>query len=192
MVGTGGCLPHGPHSLRRNQFDDEEGHLMDVVHDEVIDRVITRTLGEELRRTREDVGLSQAQLVARMPSDLHAKTLASYEQGVRQCTVVRLCEIARVLGVSAMDILARALLRAEVDLQTVGLQVDLQALTNDTRPELRPLRRWARARLATYPTSKLARLDGNVIQEMAVIFGTTLTDLVSKLAMFTPNSAAQH
>lgn len=163
---------------------------MDVVHDEVIDRVITRTLGEELRRARENTGLSQADLAARMPSDPHAKTLASYEQGARQCTVVRLCEIARALGVSPMDLLARALVHADVDLQTVGMQVDLQALTNDPRPELRPLRRWARARLAIHPTVKLARLDGHVIQEMAVIFGTTLTDLVSTLAKFTPNPGA--
>src|SRR5262245_59013853 len=125
---------------------------MDVVHDDVIDRVITRALGEELRRTREETGLSQSELVGRMPSGLHAKTLASYEQGARQCTVVRLCEITRALGISAMDVLARALLHAEIDLHTVRVQVDLQALTNDTRPELRSLRRWARARLVAYPS----------------------------------------
>lgn len=164
---------------------------MDVVHDDVIDRVIMRALGEELRKAREDVSLSQAQLAARMPSDLHAKTLASYEQGVRPCTVVRLCEIARGLGVSAVDLLARALYRAEVDVQTVRLHVDLQALTHDTRPELGALRRWARARLAAYPKSTLARLDGDVVQEMAVLLGTTLSELVGQLAMFTPNPTAQ-
>jgi transcriptional regulator with XRE-family HTH domain len=164
---------------------------MDVVHDEVIDRAITRTLGEELRRARENTGLSQAELVDRMPSELHPKTLASYEQGARQCTVVRFCEIARALDVSPMDLLARALLRTEVDLETIGMQVDLHALTNDSRPEIRPLRRWARARLSIHPTATLARLDGNVIREMAVIFGTTMTDLVSTLAMFTPGAATE-
>jgi transcriptional regulator with XRE-family HTH domain len=164
---------------------------MEVVHDEVIDRVITGALGEELRRARERIGLSQTELAARMPSALHPKTLASYEQGVRQCTVVRLCEIARALESSAVDLLARALHRAEIDLETLDLQVDLQALTDDTRPELRALRRWARARLATYPAATLARLDGRVVQEMALIFGTPLTELVSMLAMFTPNSAGE-
>jgi transcriptional regulator with XRE-family HTH domain len=173
----------------RSQFDDEEGHLMDVVHDEVIDRAITRALGEELRRAREVVGLSQTELVARMPSDLHPKTLASYEQGVRQCTVVRLCEVARGLNASVLDILARALIRVELELATINLHVDLQALVNDSRPELKPLRRWARARLTNYPNSTLARLTGDVIQEMALIFGTTQTDLVSQLAMFSPKLA---
>ncbi|MGB3441774.1 MAG: helix-turn-helix transcriptional regulator [Actinophytocola sp.] len=163
---------------------------MDVVHDDVIDRVITHALGEVLKRTREDLGLSQAQLVARMPSNVRVKTLASYEQGARACTVVRLCEIARALGASPVDILARALHRAEFDAQTVRLHVDLRALTDDTRPELKQLRRWARARLATYPKTTLARLDGSAIQEMAVLLETTLTDLVSQLAMFTPNTAS--
>jgi transcriptional regulator with XRE-family HTH domain len=164
---------------------------MDVTHDEVVDRMITGALGEELRRARERTGLSQSELAARMPSELHPKTLASYEQGVRQCTVVRFCEIARALQASATDLLTRALHRAEIDLQAVDLQVDLHALTNDARPELRPLRRWARARLAMYPTATLTRLDGRVIQEMALIFGTTLTDLISMLAMFTPDSVAE-
>jgi transcriptional regulator with XRE-family HTH domain len=173
------------------EHDYEEGHLMDVTHDDVSDRTITGALGEELRRAREKTGLSQTELAARMPSELHPKTLASYEQGVRQCTVVRLCEIARALQASAADLLIRALRRAELDLATVDLEIDLQALTNDTRPELRSLRRWARTRLATYPETTLARLEGRVVQEMAVIFGTTLTDLVSMLTMFTPNSAAE-
>jgi transcriptional regulator with XRE-family HTH domain len=165
------------------------GCLMDVVNVDVTGRAITRALGEELRRTREAAGLSQTDLVARMPSNLHIKTYATYEQGVRQCSVVRLCEIARALDAKAADILDRALLHAEVELQTIHVHVDLHALTHDTRAELRPLRRWARARLAAYPTSRLARLDGTVIQEMAVIFGLTLSDLVSQLGPFTPNTA---
>lgn len=164
---------------------------MDIVHDDVIDRVVTRSLGEVLKREREAAGLSQAELAARMPSKPHAKTLASYEQGARQCTVVRLCEIARVLGTSAVDMLARALRHAEIDLQTICVQVDLRALTDDPRSELRRLRWWARRRLAAYPGNTVARLDGNVIQEMAVMFEMTPMDLTGQLAMFTPNVAAR-
>jgi transcriptional regulator with XRE-family HTH domain len=160
---------------------------MDAIRDEMIDQVIARTLGEELKRARENLGLSQTELAARMPSDLHPKTLASYEQGVRQCTVVRLCEIARALNTSANDLLAKALLHAEIDLQTARMHVDLQALINDTRPELRLLRRWARTRLTVYPTTTVASLEGNAVQEMAVMLGTTITSLFDTLLNFAPN-----
>lgn len=164
---------------------------MDSVHDEVSDRTFTRALGEELRRVREYVGWSQSELVGRMPSELHVKTLATYEQGVRQCTVVRLLEICRTLGVSAPDVLARAMLHMEVDLQRAGLQVDLRAMARDSRAELRPLRRWARNRLANNPVSGIARLDSGLLQEMAAIIGVNLSDMVRQLEMFTPRSAPQ-
>ena len=165
---------------------------MDVVHDDVTSQAFTRALGEELRRARDHVGWSQAQLVARMPSDLHIKTLATYEQGARQCTVVRLLEICRTLSVSALDVLGRAMMRMEIDLQTVGLQVDLHAMLRDPRVELRPLRRWARNRLANNPMAGIARLDGGVVQEMAAMIGVSLSDLVHQLEMFTPHTAENH
>jgi transcriptional regulator with XRE-family HTH domain len=169
----------------------QEGRPMDVVHDGMADRAFTRALGEELRRAREHVGWSQSDLVARMPSRLHVKTLATYEQGIRQCTVVRLLEICRSLGVPAPDVLGRAMMHAEIDMQRVDLDVDLNALAADTRTELRPLRRWARNRLANNPVSGIARLDGSTIEEMAAIIGLHLSDLVRQLEMFTPRRA-QH
>jgi transcriptional regulator with XRE-family HTH domain len=162
---------------------------MKVVHDEVADRAITKAIGEQLRRVREDVGWSQSELAARIPSGLHVKTLATYEQGVRQCSVVRLVEICRTLGVAAPDLLGLALQHAEIDLQTVGLQVDLHAVVRDTRGELRPLRKWARNRLAINPASGIARLDQNVVQEMAAFAGFALSDLVRYLEMFAPRSS---
>jgi len=159
---------------------------MDVVHEGAADRAFTRALGEELRRAREHVGWSQSELVARMPSSLHVKTLATYEQGIRQCTVVRLLEICRSLGVLAPDVLGRAMMHAEIDMQRTGLDVDLSALADDTRTEVRLLRRWARNRLANNPVSEIARLDGGAIQEMAAIFGLHLSDLVRQLEKFSP------
>ncbi len=164
---------------------------MDVVHDGMADRAFTRALGEELRRVREHAGCSQSELVARMPSRLHVKTFATYEQGIRQCTVVRLLEICRTLAVAAPDVLGRAMMHAEIDMQRTGLDVDLNALAVDTRSELRPLRRWARNRLANNPVSEIARLDGSTIQEMAAIIGLRLSDLVRQLEMFSPRRA-QH
>jgi transcriptional regulator with XRE-family HTH domain len=151
------------------------------------DRAFTRALGEELRRARERVGWSQTELVARMPSRLHVKTLATYEQGIRQCTVVRLLEICRTLGVRAPDVLGRAMLHAEIDVRTSsGLDVDLDAVLRETRAEFRPLRRWARHRLTTHPVSGLARLHGDTIHEMAALIGTSVDDLVRQLEIFTP------
>ncbi|MGH3876666.1 MAG: helix-turn-helix domain-containing protein [Actinophytocola sp.] len=101
------------------------------VHDGVADRVFTRALGEELRRVREHVGWSQSELVARMPSRLHVKTLATYEQGVRHCSVVRLLEVCRTVGSPAPDVLGRAMRHADIDLGRTALDVDLTALAVD-------------------------------------------------------------
>lgn len=93
--------------------------------------MFTRALGEELRRVREHVGWSQSELVARMPSRLHVKTLATYEQGVRHCSVVRLLEVCRTVGSPAPDVLGRAMRHADIDLGRTALDVDLTALAVD-------------------------------------------------------------
>lgn len=164
---------------------------MDVTSSETIDQVITKALGEEIRHARQELGLSQAQLVELMPSKLHPKTLASYEQGARECTVARFCEITRALNESATDLLERALMRTEVDLQTADIRVDIQALVERTRPEVRTVRdwpkerlvayHWAKARLAAYPGAKIVRLSGDMLREMAVIFGIPVSDLIDQL-----------
>jgi transcriptional regulator with XRE-family HTH domain len=163
---------------------------VNVDNDAMINRLITRSLGEMLKRAREEAGLSQTDLAALLPSKPHAKTLAAYEQGARQCTVVRLCEIAGAVGVSPMDLLARALLHAEIELQTARVHVDLAILADESGPELRHLRKWARTRLAAYPERTIVELDGNALQEMAVIYNTTLTGLVNQLALYAPDPDA--
>lgn len=163
---------------------------MNAVPDEETDRTITRVLGEELRRARDDLGWTRAELVSRMPSNVHVQTLAYYEQGLRQCTVVRLVEICKALGVSAPELLGLALQRAEIDLHNIALRVDLHALLEDKRTELRPLRRWARNRLADAPdASGVARLDRAVIDELALFLGFTRAQFVRYLVGFTPNAA---
>lgn len=47
--------------------------------DELSDKMISRALGEELRRTREARGWSRTQLVERLPSGIGERTLLSYE-----------------------------------------------------------------------------------------------------------------
>jgi transcriptional regulator with XRE-family HTH domain len=149
----------------------------------VSDRAFTRALGEVLRRARESAGWSQAELAARMPSGLHVKTLATYEQGVRQCTVMRLREICTALAVSTSDVLARAELHAQVDLQTAEVWVNLHHV--DRHARARQLRQWARSLLDLRPVSGIAHIDGDGLVQLAASFGMTAQDLVAHLEVFT-------
>lgn len=162
---------------------------MDTNHNEAADAAVAKAIGNELRRARENAGLTRADLVALMPSEIHVQTLATYERGVRQCTVGRLVEICRIIGVSAPDVLSWAMQRAEIDLQTIGLRIDLRAVINDKRAELLPLRRWARGRLTDDPDSEIAHLEWSAVQDMATTYGIDGSAFVSYLLMFTPRPA---
>jgi ribosome-binding protein aMBF1 (putative translation factor) len=50
---------------------------------ELADKVISRAIGEELRRAREAAGWSRLQLVSRLPSGIGDRTLLSYEPAPR-------------------------------------------------------------------------------------------------------------
>jgi transcriptional regulator with XRE-family HTH domain len=56
-----------------------------------------RVLGDELRRLRTQHGWTRRDLNARPQSDISPDALATYEQGIRQCSVVRLAEICLAL-----------------------------------------------------------------------------------------------
>jgi transcriptional regulator with XRE-family HTH domain len=91
---------------------------MDVADAWAADRMITRAIGEEIRRVRRSLGWTRSQLAERMPTDIHIRTLAAYEQSARQCAIVRLVEICVALGVAPSTLLGLAPHRAEIDLQT--------------------------------------------------------------------------
>jgi transcriptional regulator with XRE-family HTH domain len=165
---------------------------VEVEDAEDFDPEIARAVGEELRRARDVVGWTRSELVARLSFDIHIKTLAGYERGAIQCTVKRFVEICQTLGVAAPDVLSWAMQRAKVDLQTIGLQVDLRAVVNDKQAKLLPLRRWARKRLGDDPGgSGIARLEWPVVQEMAMLLGFDRSELVSYLTTFTPRPVPQ-
>jgi transcriptional regulator with XRE-family HTH domain len=160
--------------------------------DEAGDGDVIRALGEELRRARSGAGMTQADLVNLMPSEIHVQTLATYERGIRQCSIGRFIEICRALGVAAPDVLHLAMQKAqqEADLRIIGVQVDLHAIVRDKQPGLRPpLRQWARNRLTTDSSgSGIARLDWIAIQELATLVGLPSAELVQQLVRFTPHS----
>ena len=164
---------------------------MSITDDGVADGVIIRAIGAELRRVRDHLGWTRAAVVDRMSSNINIQTLANYEYGIRPCTVPRLVEICHALGVSATDVLGLALQRAEVEFYT-SIQIDLDAVVRDNQPELQPLRRWARYRLAEDPNgSAIARLDRVIFEEMAAFFGFTKAEFVKHLTRFIPGSAPQ-
>jgi transcriptional regulator with XRE-family HTH domain len=183
-------VPHvGSRQHRVVTFADVGGRSMDVHYAEELGSAIARAVGEELRRARDARGFTREELVARLPFRLHAQTLAAYERGTIQCTIRRFVEICRVIGAPAPDVLSWALQRAEVDLQFIGIQIDLPALLKDTKAELAPLRNWASKRLASSGEAGIVRLQLAALQEMAVLFDIDQTELVRELIRFTPQPA---
>lgn len=163
---------------------------MDGIHSRNEAGIITRALGDEIRRVRDHNGWTRAELVDRMASDIHVQTLATYEQGVRQCTVVRLIEICRALGVAAPDVLGLALQRAELDLKLIGVRVDVRAIARDERNEYAAIQDWAGRRLSVdQDGAGVVYLDRTAIREMAVILGYTEEQLYAYLVKFIPDYA---
>lgn len=161
-------------------------------HDDGIDTTARQAIGEELRRARDTIGWTRAELAERLPFGIHVQTLAGYERGTVQCTVSRFVALCETMGVSAPDALAWAMQRAEIDLPTTGLQVDLRAVIADKAAELLPLRRWARKRLQDdLGGTGVARLEWAVVQEMATMFGIDRAEFVTCLVRFTPRPVPQ-
>lgn len=150
------------------------------------DKVISRAVGEELRRTREALGWSRGQLVARLPSGIGERTLLSYEHGTRHFTVLRLIEISRALGVDAPTLLARGLQRARVYVETMTLHVDLRALLLDNNNVFRPMAQWARNTLNEHPDG-IVEVESAVVRNLALFVGCSRQDLANYLARFTPD-----
>lgn len=150
-------------------------------------RAIAGAIGQEIRRARSAIGWTRTDLVERLDSDIHIQTVAGYEQGVRHCTVARLVEICRALGVPAPELLALALQRAEIDLETTELRVDLHAIVRDEQPELTALRAWAHHRLRDDAEGTgTVKLEPAAIEIMADFCQMSHSALLRHLSAFTP------
>ena len=150
-----------------------------------------QAIGQELRRARDAIGWTRAELVTRLPFRVHVQTIAGYERGTVQCSTNRFLVLCGTLGISAPDALAWAMQRAEIDLPTIGAQIDLRAVVHDKAPDLLPLRRWARRRLKDNPSTGVARLAWPVIQELATVLGMGRDEFVRTLILFTPRPVPQ-
>lgn len=166
----------------------QPGHRWTNGVDEVSAKVISRAIGEELRRTREMLGLSREQLVAQMPSGIGSRTVLSYEHGTRHLTVLRLVEICRALCVDTATLLTRGLQRARIHVETMVLHVDLRELHRDTTRSntFRPMAQWARNALNEHPDGVMP-IDPAAVRNLALFIGCPYLDLANYLARFTPD-----
>jgi transcriptional regulator with XRE-family HTH domain len=150
------------------------------------DKVISRALGEELRRAREALGWSRLELVARLPSGIGDRTLLSYEHGTRNLTMIRFIEICRAMGVDSATLHSRALQRARIHVETMNLHVDLYELLRDTNDKFRPMVQWARNTLNEHPDG-LVEVQPGVVRNLARFAGCSYLDLANYLAQFVPD-----
>lgn len=142
-----------------------------------------RVLGDELRRLRKQRGWTRRDLNRRLQSDISLQTLATYELGTRQCSVVRLVEICLALDEVPHDLMSRVHQRVFSEATVGRIRIDLRRVVRDSQPELRPLRRWAQGRLAETPGHQVAEvsLDITALERMAELCGVDTVDLIARL-----------
>jgi transcriptional regulator with XRE-family HTH domain len=155
---------------------------------ELVDKTITKAVGEELRRVREARGWSRAEFVKVLPSGVGERTLLAYEHGLRQLTLLRLIELSWALEVDALTVLARGLQRARVLVENLTLEVDLHALVRSTNGTFRPMVQWARNTLNEHPDG-VVEVEPAVVRNLALFIGHPQRDLANYLARFTPEDS---
>lgn len=142
-----------------------------------------RVLGDELRRLRKQRGWTRRDLNRRLQSDISLQTLATYELGTRQCSVVRLVEICLALDEVPHELLARVHQRVFSESPVGRIRIDLRQIVRDDQPSLVPLRRWARGRLTEqnghHPPE--VSLDIAALERMAELCGIETVELIARL-----------
>jgi transcriptional regulator with XRE-family HTH domain len=142
-----------------------------------------RVLGDEIRRLRKQRGWTRKDLNERLQSEISLQTLATYELGTRQCSVIRFVEICQALGALPHELLARVHERVFTETPVGRIRVDLRQVVRDRQPELLPLRRWAAGRLAAEPGPHggEVHLDISALERMAELCRLDTVELISRL-----------
>ncbi|HEV7648957.1 MAG TPA: helix-turn-helix domain-containing protein [Actinophytocola sp.] len=142
-----------------------------------------RVLGDELRRLRKQRGWTRRDLNRRLQSDISLQTLATYELGTRQCSVVRLVEICLALDEVPHELLSRVHQRVFSESPVGRIRIDLRQVARDEQPSLLPLRRWARGRLAENNGHQPPEvsLDITALERMAELCGMETVELIASL-----------
>ncbi|WP_216215558.1 helix-turn-helix transcriptional regulator [Amycolatopsis aidingensis] len=140
-----------------------------------------RALGEELRKLRKRRGWTRKELKERLQSEISLQTLATYELGTRQCSVVRLIELCVAMDEPPQDLIGRVHRRMFTD-EPGRVRVHLPTLVANAAPELLPMRRWAEDRLRqSVGTVAEVQLDRAAISWMAELCGLEPGDLAARL-----------
>jgi transcriptional regulator with XRE-family HTH domain len=139
-----------------------------------------RVLGDEIRSLRKQRGWTRKDLNKRLQTEISLQTLATYELGTRQCSVVRLVEICHALDVPAHEVLARVHERFFGDTPAGHLTLNLAAVAATDNPRLVPLRRWAAGRLHVLPpgASPEVHLDLPALENMAQLCQLPTVELI--------------
>jgi transcriptional regulator with XRE-family HTH domain len=157
---------------------DTDGYVMPE------ERLLMRVLGDELRSCRLRRGLTRKQLNRRLPSEISMQTLATYELGTRQCSIVRLFEICGVLGTPPQDLMSRVYERVHANTKQGSFLLNLSQVVRNEHPELTPLRRWAKTKLWAGDTGAV-RLSFDALENLAGLCALGSNDLIILLGELT-------
>lgn len=142
--------------------------------------IFQRVLGEELRDLRRRRGWTRKELNEHLQSDISLQTLATYELGTRQCSVLRLVELCLAMDELPAELLARVHRRVFID-EPGKVRVDLIKIVGDHQPELFSLRRWAEDRLRQPGSPHEVQLDRSAVARMAELCDLSPGELVDRL-----------
>ncbi|GAA4532512.1 helix-turn-helix transcriptional regulator [Amycolatopsis samaneae] len=147
-----------------------------------------RILGDELRKLRRRRGWTRKELNQHLQSEISLQTLATYELGTRQCSVVRLVELCVAMDELPQDLLAKVHRRVFTE-EPGRVRIDLREVVSNARPELLPLRRWAEGRLrqAGENGSAEVALDLPALETMAELCQMPTVDLIAELRNLAPH-----
>ena len=145
--------------------------------------VYQRVLGDELRKARKQRGWTRKELNNRLQTEISLQTLATYELGTRQCTIVRFVELCMALEELPHEVMSRVHDRVFAGTPAGRVHVDLRSVVRDTRSELSPLRRWAAGRLAAHvgPEPPVVPLDISALERLAELCQLETVELIGKL-----------
>jgi transcriptional regulator with XRE-family HTH domain len=173
---------HGNHHARAVPWERTAGDIDVLIDAEEYQRI----LGDELRKLRRSRGWTRKELNQHLQSEISLQTLATYELGTRQCSVVRLVELCVAMDELPQDLLAKVHRRVFLD-EPGRVRVDLRKVVADASADLLPLRRWAEDRLrqAGEQGGGEIALDLPALERMAELCRLPTVDLIGRLRRYT-------